>query len=97
MSWRAIERELVDFFRKEGFDVWSDGGDQKTGISWADEFGEESIRTANLSKLAQCLADSLMTRKEKETMHLMRSPANARRLDEAIADIATNKVVKRDL
>ena len=32
-----------------------------------------------------------------ETMHLMRSPANASRLDEAIADIAADKVVKRDL
>ena len=32
-----------------------------------------------------------------ETMHSMRSPANAKRLNEAIADIAAGKVVKRDL
>jgi hypothetical protein len=32
-----------------------------------------------------------------ETMHLMRAPANARRLDEAIANVAAGKVVKRDL
>jgi hypothetical protein len=32
-----------------------------------------------------------------ETTHLMRSPANASRLDEALADIAAGKVVKREL
>src|SRR5262249_39823081 len=32
-----------------------------------------------------------------ETMHLMRSPANARRLDDALRDIAAGKVIKRDL
>jgi antitoxin YefM len=32
-----------------------------------------------------------------ETLHLFRSPANARRLNEAMADIAAGRVVKRDL
>ena len=36
--------------------------------------------------------DSIM-----ETLHLLRSPANARRLSEAMADIAAGHVVKRDL
>jgi antitoxin YefM len=31
-----------------------------------------------------------------ETVHLLRSPANARRLSEATADIAAGNVVKRD-
>jgi antitoxin YefM len=35
--------------------------------------------------------DSIM-----ETVHLLRSPANARRLSEAMADIAAGNVVKRD-
>jgi hypothetical protein len=32
-----------------------------------------------------------------ETMHLMRSPANRKRLDEAMVGIAHRKVIKRDL
>jgi hypothetical protein len=32
-----------------------------------------------------------------ETLHLMRSPANAERLNEALADIAAGRVIKRDL
>jgi antitoxin YefM len=31
----------------------------------------------------------------QETLHLLRSPANARRLNAAMADIAAGKVVKR--
>ena len=31
-----------------------------------------------------------------ETLHLMRSPANVRALDEAIADIEAGRVTKRD-
>ena len=57
MSWRDIERELVDFFRKEGFSVWSNGGVQYAGIYWEDEFGEETMRSVNLSRLAQRLVD----------------------------------------
>jgi hypothetical protein len=32
-----------------------------------------------------------------ETMHLMRSPANRERLQEALADVAAGRVIKRDL
>jgi antitoxin YefM len=31
-----------------------------------------------------------------ETLHLLRSPANARRLSEAMADIAAGRVIERD-
>jgi antitoxin YefM len=32
-----------------------------------------------------------------ETLHLLRSPANARRLSEAMADIDAGRVIERDL
>jgi antitoxin YefM len=32
-----------------------------------------------------------------ETLHLLRSPTNARRLNEAVADIKAGRVIKRDL
>jgi predicted RNase H-like HicB family nuclease len=38
----------------------------------------------------------LVTVAETETVHLMRSPANAARLDEAIADIEAGRAFKRD-
>jgi hypothetical protein len=57
MSWRDIEQELVDFFQKEGFGVWSMGGDQYAGLSWEDEFGEASIKTVSLTRLARRLAE----------------------------------------
>jgi hypothetical protein len=55
--WREIERELVDFFRKEGFDVWSSGGDQYAGMYWEDEFGGTSSKAVSLTRLAQRLAE----------------------------------------
>src|SRR5262245_32545050 len=74
--------------------VWAMIRDSRPERTIAGETTEDRVEESQLIVVVDM---GKGTRSLLETLHLMRSPANAKRLDDALRDIAAGKVIKRDL